>query len=94
MVAHKIKTTTKELNFSVDSASTSKDACENKKEPIPGEYVLKEGKSKFYKKSTDELDKITDDEYEYDDPKTIETDAQSQTSIETSETLPSKDALE
>ena len=55
---------------------------------------MKAGKSKFYQRSTDELDKITDDELEYDDPKTVETDAQSQTSIETAETLPAKEPLD
>ena len=78
----------------MDSATSSKDNWGSKKDPLPGEYVLKEGKSKFYQKSNDELDKITDDELEYDDPKTVETDAQSQTSIETAETLPSKEPLD
>ena len=82
------------IDFSVDSAANSKDPWANKKEPHPSEYVMKAGKSKFYQRSTDELDKITDDELEYDDPKTVETDAQSQTSIETAETLPAKEPLD
>ena len=78
----------------MDSTSSSKEGYESKRDPLPGEYVLKEGKSKFYQKSNDQLDQITDDELEYDDPKTVETDAQSQTSIETAETLPAKEPLD
>ena len=55
--------------------------------------MLTEGKSKFYRKSIDDLDKITDDELDYDDPQTMNTDAISQTSVETTETLPVKDIL-
>ena len=59
----------------------------------PSEYVLKEGKSKFYMKSTDNIDKLTDDELEYDD-QTVDTDTASQTSIETTATIPAKDVLD
>ena len=61
--------------------------------PSPSQYVLKEGKSKFYRKSTDDLDKLTDDELDYDD-QTVDTDTASRTSIETTETIPVKDVME
>ena len=60
----------------------------------PTEYVLKEGKSKFYQRSTDDLDKLSDDEADFDDPRTVETDAMSQTSVETADTIPVKDAID
>ena len=59
----------------------------------PSEYVLKEGKSKFYRKSIDDIDKITDDELDYDD-QTVETDTASRTSVETADTIPVKDVLD
>ena len=71
----------------------STETCRDKAESLPADYVLKEGKSKFYRKSTDDLDKITDDELDYDDPQTMNTDAISQTSVETADTLPVKDIL-
>ena len=71
----------------------STENCQDKAEPLPADYVLKEGKSKFYRKSIDDLDKITDDELDYDDPQTMNTDAISQTSVETADTLPAKDIL-
>ena len=71
----------------------STEKCQDKAESHPADYVLKEGKSKFYRKSIDDLDKITDDELDYDDPQTMNTDAISQTSVETTETLPVKDIL-
>ena len=37
---------------------------------------------------------MTDDEVDFDDPKTIETDAISETSVETADTLPIKDAID
>ena len=37
---------------------------------------------------------MTDDEDDFDDPKTIETDAISQTSVETAATLPVKDPID
>jgi hypothetical protein len=75
--------------FSAPSAET----CPDKAESLPADYVLKEGKSKFYRKSIDDLDKITDDELDYDDPQTMNTDAISQTSVQTADTLPVKDIL-
>jgi len=56
------------------------------------EYILKEGKSKFYRKSRDDLDKLSDDELDNDE-QTVDTDTASQTSVETVDTLPSKDVL-
>ena len=57
----------------------------------PNDYVLKMGKSKFYKKSSaDDIDRSTDDELDYDD-KIVDTDTASHTSVETTETLPAKD---
>ena len=71
----------------------STEKSQDKAESLPADYVLKEGKSKFYRKSIDDLDKITDDELDYDDPQTMNTDAISQTSVETADTLPVKDIL-
>ena len=78
----------------VSSASNSTECRNERKDSLPSEYVLKEGKSKFNRKSMDDLDKLTDDEADYEDPQTVETDGISQTSVETAETIPAKDPLE
>ena len=57
----------------------------------PMDYVLKTGKSKFYRKSMDDLDKVTDDDLDSVDD-TIVTDTGSQSSTETTATIPAKDA--
>ena len=80
-------------NIVIHRLAPSAEKCQDKAESHPADYVLKEGKSKFYRKSIDDLDKITDDELDYDDPQTMNTDAISQTSVETAETLPVKDIL-
>ena len=80
-------------NIVIYCLAPSAETCPDKAESLPADYVLKEGKSKFYRKSIDDLDKITDDELDYDDPQTMNTDAISQTSVETADTLPVKDIL-
>ena len=42
----------------------------------------------------DDLDTVTDDEVDYDDPQTVVTDAISETSVETAATIPVKEPLE
>ena len=79
--------------ISIYRLAPSTEQCQGNAEALPADYVFKEGKSKFYRKSIDDLDKITDDELDYDDPQTMNTDAISQTSVETTETLPVKDIL-
>ena len=67
-------------------------ATEDLKSSPPADFVLKMGKSKFYR-SRDELDKSTDDDLD-DEDKTIDTDTVSCTSVETAETLPAKEPLD